>query len=653
MIEPATLAWKNKLPYAVLFDDIYFSEAGMEEAEYIFITGNNLLERWKEVEDLFIIGETGFGTGLNFLVTWHLWKKFAPENASLYYYSCEKHPLRKSDLQKVLALWPGLKNEAHALLQQYPLLTPGYHLISLDDGKINLVLMFGDATANFRQLLHSGDAEFEPIIHQTPVDAWYLDGFSPDKNKFMCTAELFSTLNLLSSKDTTFATFTSACTVKRDLEKAGFLVTKRKGFGSKGEMLIGKYEKSLSWSRPRFTPWHRAPSFNPVSKEAIVLGAGLAGCFTAYALARRGWKVKLIDAEPSFAQGASGNQQAILYPKLSAYRSPFTEFMLASYLYAIRFYKQISELRLGELKGILQVAYTEKEAKAQESLRNWFTFFPELGKLVSSEEASFLAGITLQREGMFIKQSGWINIPMLCELLIESSNITFLPNLYISEVDFEDNVWHVGEQTAETLIIANGYQANQFASTKYLEIKPIRGQTTQIFSNKISANLKIPLCGEAHIIPSLHGKHNIGATYHSGVSDMVSTQEDDQANIKRLEQLSNNQIWSNQVHSQWVGVRGATTDYLPLVGAVPIASEFLHTYQGLSSNSNRWIGKLARYYPGLFICAAFGSRGLTTIPLSAEWLAAFINQEPSCLPRNLIQAISPARFLRKRIISGK
>ena len=48
-----------------------------------------------------------------------------------------------------------------------------------------------------------------------------------------------------------------------------------------------------------------------------------------------------------------------------------------------------------------------------------------------------------------------------------------------------------------------------------------------------------------------------------------------------------------------------------------------------------------------------GSRGLAYTPLCAELLAAHINQEILPLPRELANALNPARFLMRDIIKNK
>lgn len=660
-IQTADLVWRDGLPFSNRFDDIYFSnENGLLEAEHVFITGNNLIKRWQSLsentDESFVIAETGFGSGLNFLLAWSLWLKYAPNTARLHFISCEKFPLTHNDLTRCLALWPQLQAQADVLLAEYPILTPGFHQLQFENGRVNLTLMLGEAVYCYNQLLICGDVRLEKQLRTSFVDAWFLDGFAPAKNQAMWSEDLFHTVRLLSKTSTTLATFSAAAVVKKNLHAAGFIITKIKGFGRKREMIIARFmeaNESVLQDKPKFrsTPWHVSTPTVVQNKKALIVGAGLAGCYMAYALAKRGWLVTLIDEQSEVGCGASGNRQAVLYPKLSAYRSPLTMFMLSAFLFASRAYSQLLEKQsIGVLSGILQLAFHDKEIAAQASLHEWLSTYPELGVLVDKQDGSEMAGIQLQSDGLFIPRSGWLDSQALCKLLSQTPGINWVPNTSVQELIFTNGQWHVGAHSAEVLVIANGYQAMQFMHTAYLPIKAIRGQMTIIASNKNSEKLKIPLCGDGHVLPVNNKTHAIGATYHSSAMDNICHLADDRSNLARLEKIAANLPWSNQVKSNWAGIRGATTDYLPVVGPVPKADIFKEQFLGLATNAKRWIPQAGVYHPGLFICAGFGSRGLTTIPLSAEWLAAFINDEPNFLPRSLAQALSPARFLRKELI---
>lgn len=653
-IEPARLEWRDGLPFSTLFDDIYFStENGLKETEHVFIQGNRLLERWQNLNrSSFVIAETGFGSGLNFLLAWSYWLKHAPADARLHFISCEQFPLTKADLSQCLSLWPQLKEQAQALLKDYPILTPGFHHLSFEEGRVNLTLMLGEATLCFHELLHCGDALLESELSTTAVDAWFLDGFSPAKNESMWSENLLYNISLLSRKGTTIATFSAAALVKKNLQNMGFKINKVKGFGRKRDMLVGDFESiPLTFkSQMRTTPWHCSSPQTYSNKRAIVIGAGFAGCHVANALAKRHWQVTLIE-QNTVASGASANKQAVLYPKLSSFRSPLTQFMLTSFLYAVRNYKKILEKHdFGDLSGILQLAFDDKEKLTQANLDSWLNYYPELGRLVSAEQGVELAGVPIEQDGLFIPFSGWLNSQALCQLLSRQKGIDLVTSTSINELDFVDNLWHVNEYSAEVVVIANGYRAGQFSQTNYLPLKSIRGQMTELEMNEHSKNLKIPLCGDGHVLPAINGIHSVGATYQLGATTSDCSAADDIENLMRLKHLTSNVPWSSECKKNWAGIRGATTDYMPVVGPVAKELEFYERFATLSSNAKRWLAMPGIYYPGLYVCAGFGSRGVTTVPLCAEWLASSINNEPFFLPRSLVQSLSSARFLRKTII---
>src|SRR3990167_7615390 len=167
--QQAHLNWDAQgQPLCARFDDLYFSnEDGLAAGEQL------------------VIGETGFGTGLNFLCAWQLFEQQAAPGARLHFVSVEKYPLSNADLQRALALWPELAPYAEPLLAQYVALHPGFQRLVFAGGRIVLTLLIGDALELFGQL----DAQ---------VDAWFLDGFAPAKNPDMWTPELFAELARLS-----------------------------------------------------------------------------------------------------------------------------------------------------------------------------------------------------------------------------------------------------------------------------------------------------------------------------------------------------------------------------------------------------------------------------------------------------------------------
>lgn len=70
-IQTAMLTWNEHGTHVLKqFNDVYFSnQNGLEETRYVFLNSNRLPQRFaNHPHPLFILAETVFGTGLNFLV---------------------------------------------------------------------------------------------------------------------------------------------------------------------------------------------------------------------------------------------------------------------------------------------------------------------------------------------------------------------------------------------------------------------------------------------------------------------------------------------------------------------------------------------------------------------------------------------------------
>lgn len=244
LIQHAEINWSDQSePFSALFGDVYFNtEHGFNESLYVFIEGNNLAQRWRDcTAPFFCIAETGFGTGLNFLVTCLQFQKFRQAQPTaqlkhLHFTSFEKYPLNIQDLKSALQRWPLLSEFSKALIAQYPLPLIGCHRITLDQFNIRLDLWFGDVSSSLPMLYCCDSGQF---------DCWYLDGFAPSKNPDMWSDSLFTEIAKTCKASATLATFTAAGFVRRGLQSAGFTIQKRKGYGKKREMLHGQLDQKI------------------------------------------------------------------------------------------------------------------------------------------------------------------------------------------------------------------------------------------------------------------------------------------------------------------------------------------------------------------------------------------------------------------------
>lgn len=225
---PAHLNWieGGLLPVATQFGDTYYSkDNGLKESEYTYLEGNDLEFRFKNARE-FTVAELGFGTALNFLLTWQLWQYHAHSKGKLTYISFEKYPLKKADLIKALGSWAKIEGLVPRLIQSYTDdLTEGWHTLTWSD--VTLHLAIGDIHDRLPEMSQQ-------------VDAWFLDGFAPAKNPDMWTKSLLQQIGQYTRPQGTFATFTAASEVRHNLTEAGFHVERLDGFGHKRHMMRGR-----------------------------------------------------------------------------------------------------------------------------------------------------------------------------------------------------------------------------------------------------------------------------------------------------------------------------------------------------------------------------------------------------------------------------
>ncbi len=214
--QKAELEWRDgQVPVSLRFDDPYFSlDDGLAETRHVFLDANDLPARFC---DGFHVAELGFGTGLNFLATWHAWRE-VKTSGRLHFTSFEAFPMDVSEMAQALAAFPEVSDLAADLVAAV-----GGEGSVLDLGDVTLSVIHGDA----RKALPAWDGR---------ADAWFLDGFSPAKNPELWEPALMGEVARHTAKGGTAATYTAAGFVRRGLEDAGFDVTRVPGFGRKRHM---------------------------------------------------------------------------------------------------------------------------------------------------------------------------------------------------------------------------------------------------------------------------------------------------------------------------------------------------------------------------------------------------------------------------------
>lgn len=630
-------------PFSDTYGDVYHSaDGGLAQARQVFLAGNGLPGRWRGRER-FVIVETGFGLGLNFLASWAAWRDDPARPRHLHFVSCELHPFGRDDLAQLHARWPELAEFADALGAAWPPLAPGIHRLHFDDERVCLTLYFGDA--------RNGLAQFD-----AQADAFLLDGFSPARNPDMWSARVFHLLARLAAPAATLATWSVAGDVREGLRRAGFTVEKAPGFGAKRQMLIGRFTGSGASGKAddasaRGTRLHAGVRHgaDPAAgtRHAIVIGAGLAGSACAERLAARGWRIDVIDAADAPGQGASGNHAGVLRPLPSLDDNRMSRLTRAGTLYG---WRHIARLRArglavrAEASGVLHLA---RDAAQQDKMRQVVERLglPErLLRFADAAEAGERCGWPLALGGWWFSESGWVQPPSLCaaNLAAHPERIHTHFGCAIARIEHDDAGWNVYDRSgslaarAPVLILAAGIGLAAFAPAATVPVVSARGQVS-LFDAPAGSAPHVVVCRMGYVSPAIDGWRCAGASFDVDDHDTGLRQSDHLDNLAKLEAMLPGYtaaIDPTRLDGR-VGFRPASPDRLPMIGAVPLTGPV---------SAATPLAAIARQ-PGLYVLSGFGARGLVWSALAGELLAAQIVGDPLPVERDLRDALDPARYL--------
>ena len=644
VIVPAKIAWQtddagNQVPVSGEFGDVYFSHAdGLAESRHVFLAHNQLPERLANLADkqCFTVAELGFGTGLNFLATWQLWRELRAKkphltSASLHFITTEKYPIPLNDLTQILALWaqraPELAKLIEQLLANYPPLIAGCHRLNFIDDNITLDIWLGDAGDSLASL------DNDSAIKRPYVDAWFLDGFAPSCNETLWAESIFTQMQRLSRTGTTAATYSCAGIVKRGLQTHGFEINKVKGFGRKREMLtavMGDNTNSLALNDDN----NLSVLPNPLShipSHTAVIGAGVAGLLTAWTLANRGMTVTIIDKVAPLA-GASGNPRALLAPNMTPIHHVYEHLHSIGYLYSGRLYRYFNQQAalqqtplILEQTGTLDLLIKTNIGTAQ------IADYPnEMATTITTAEALRLSGLKAKdlADNLYLPQSGLVNPQALKTVILKHPNINY-QQLSVTDIkETADKVMVIGDKEsgsnnnqssiticADNVVICAAYESHQL-DKRIVECRTIRGQLSWFTptAEQVAGLPKLPLkysgycapfigqSGDAEVnnISENQPQFLLGASFVDADASIDIRGEDNQQNYDKLlediPELSN--VLSNDTGA-WqarAGVRTQTIDYHPLVGRL--------------AQSRR-----------IWTLSAMGAKGYALAPICAEALA--------------------------------
>ena len=662
-VQTADIEWRNGLPYSKEFDDIYFSsDDGVAESTYVFIEGNQLKNDWLNgQQSSFYIGELGFGSGLNFLITAQLWQQLASQNDNLshkhlHYISIEKRPLAHADFARACGCWPEFKQIAEQLIQDYPSTTFGRHQINFCESNLTLTLLYMPV----EEALSDLSTESKHQQNKLKIDHWFLDGFAPAKNQSMWEKDLFSQIAYLSKPGTRLASFSVAAGVKTPLKQVGFEITKRPGFGRKREMLTAKFITNTNQFKPgKFVnlkyekPWLnyiQAQTTSQPKKTIAIIGAGIAGCSTAYQLARQGLRCDIYEEANGVANKASGAAAGIFHPQITNDFNVGSQFSWLAYLYLLRFLNGLMPTQKERVlynRGLYR--FLNRRQNKQEFLQlvadNRLSDWIQDQTKFSTECA------------VFFPHAAAVDIKKFCQLLLDlvpKQHCNLLTNASVKNIEPTKIGWLLSTNSQqvqyEHIIFCGGARSKLIPQLTKDETHVTRGQTTLASMPLLANQLSDNLCAKTYIVPKNNHAFMMGTTFEDLVDDQLNASSQ-QAILATTEKFLSSIAMpttefedNQQTLSGTLGYRLHTKDRLPLVGGVVNYQKIRRDLELLGQR--RLVRQQLGYYhhSNLWLNTGYGSHGLLYALLASQHLVSMISNSISPLSQQIAESLDPIRF---------
>ena len=578
-----------------------------------------------------MILETGFGLGTNFLAAWHEWRADPARCERLHFVSTELHPLRAEEMQEFAP--PGCEDLRRELLHKWPPALPGLHRISLGpQGRVVLTLAFGDAQKLLPSLAMGADAIF-------------LDGFAPDRNPDLWSGRIFAAIARLARPGATAATWSSARVVQEGLAAAGFEVERRAGFGAKREMIAARF--APRWKMRRHEP---APAYEG-ERSALIVGAGLAGCSCALALARRGWRVQVLDARERVAAAASALPAGLLHPRASADHNLASRLVQAGFLLARTQLREAGD----EADAVWrECGVFEQSADEEDSVR-MHQWLERLGppaqhaRWLEAGAAATPLGLAPRRGGLWYETGGIVSAAAWCAAMLRGAGeaVRLELGFRVESIDSAQGRWQARGADgrvfdAARIVLANALDAPRLAGALQGVVRSVPGRISRIAP--APPGLRAGLCGDGYLLPALLAPAAVGATFEDPLAREARPSLDEQSahqeNLGRIRRLVATP-WNATPVGIFEGVRCLSRDRLPLAGSI-VDEAALGADPGAMRGAH--LADLPRR-EGLACAFALGSHGLALHALTAELVASQFEGEPWPVERPLGGAVDPGRFL--------
>lgn len=597
---------------------------------------SRLAPHWQG-RDHFVVLATGFGQGELFLATWDAWRRDPQRCNNLSFIAIEPAPATRSQLTHAHAGSP-LAQLAETLAAAWPPLTRNLHCLDFERGKVRLLLSLDEPGTCLTELVATIDAFFI----DTTVTA------TGARDVRFCKA-----LGRLAAPGAVLEARLDTPSFRAGLVTAGFDV--QPAPGATRALYAPTYLPRRAVGRPVAAP--------AGEHRALIVGAGLAGCAAASALAERGWRSTLLERHAGLAEEGSGNPAGLFHGIVNAQDGLHARFNRAAALSTSVVVRAATSEHAaqGSAAGLLRLETTMSHAQMQHMLGR-LALPADYVQAVTAAEASTLCGMPMQGPAWFYPGGGWVQPAALARTFFEraAGHATLRSGAEVQSLRFAGGQWQTLDaqghviDAAPVLLLANAGDALRLLGAPGWPIQKVRGQISSAAAGAFgpagfAGRTRLPVAGAGYLLPEMDGQVMFGATAQPGDDDAAVRAADHLDNLAQLERLTGRALALDPTQfdgrTAW---RWTSRDRLPVIGAVP-AMPCVRLGQATPPATQRRADqpRFVVRVPGLFVFTALGSRGITWSALGGRVVAAAIAGGPSPLEASLLDAIDPARFITR------